>query len=64
MKVIDKIAHFLARHTAPEIVFEVCPIIQSLLSKKYMRYIDPVVDTGLVLLLLKLLDNVSSIILE
>ncbi|VDK76009.1 unnamed protein product [Litomosoides sigmodontis] len=57
MRVIEKIAHFLARHTTPEITYEVCPIIQSLLSKKYIRYIESTVETGLVLLLLKLLDD-------
>ncbi|CAG9537933.1 unnamed protein product [Cercopithifilaria johnstoni] len=62
MGLIKKIVPFLARHSAPEIGFEACSILRNLLSKKkYIKYVGSMVDSGLVLLLLKLLDDGTPI---
>ncbi|OZC09947.1 hypothetical protein X798_03053 [Onchocerca flexuosa] len=60
MGLIKKIMPLLARHSAPEFDFEACSILQNLLSrKKYAKYVEFMVNSGLVLWLLKHLDEVS-----
>ncbi|KAM3726352.1 Importin subunit [Dirofilaria immitis] len=58
MGLIKKIMPLLERHSAPEFDFEACLILKNLLSqKKYIKHVGSIVNSGLVLLLLELLDE-------
>ncbi|KAL3982110.1 Armadillo/beta-catenin-like repeat family protein [Acanthocheilonema viteae] len=62
MGFIEKIVPFLTCHSAQEIVLEACSILQNLLSKKkYIKYVGSMVESGIVLMLLKLLNDDSPI---